>query len=172
MHYELEDVYREHRQGLFSLALSVTRCRTTAEDAIHNAFLRICRSKRLDQIANREGDLVAYVFRSVRNAAIDIQRAAQNRQKFSESIFNGFVQPLVSDQSPDESCLTEERDRQLRQAVDSLDEKDRSAIVLRAYSGLTFAQAGNVLGEPSKTVATRYHRALEKLKKRLASVEL
>ena len=46
MRQQLEETYRSHRQGLFAMALSVTRCAQLAEDAIHVAFERLCRQKK------------------------------------------------------------------------------------------------------------------------------
>ena len=62
----LEAVYREQRQGLYSLAVSVTASHQLAEDAVHNAFERLIRK------SLPAGDLVPYVYRAVRNAAIDL----------------------------------------------------------------------------------------------------
>ena len=39
----IERVYAEHRQGLFSLALAIVGVREDAEDAVHEAFARLCR---------------------------------------------------------------------------------------------------------------------------------
>jgi len=60
----LEAVYREHRQGLYSLAVTITASHQLAEDAVHNAFARMIRTVQPEQ-----DNLVPYVFRSVRNAA-------------------------------------------------------------------------------------------------------
>lgn len=62
----LEQVYWQQRHGLFSLALAITRCHAAAEDAVHNAFARLA-----DASASLDGNVVPYVFATVRNAAID-----------------------------------------------------------------------------------------------------
>src|SRR4051795_7972904 len=72
---DLEDIYARHRQGLFTLALSITRCAARAEDAVHDAFVRLCRRRSVSAPVNGTGtasqpDPVAYVFASVRNAAV------------------------------------------------------------------------------------------------------
>src|ERR1035437_6868644 len=59
---QLEEVYWEHRQGLFTLALSITRCHSRAEDAVHEAFTRLWKSR-----LSPRRDLVPYVFAAVRN---------------------------------------------------------------------------------------------------------
>lgn len=65
----LRVLYLNHRQGLFSLALSITGSRQQAEDAVHEAFAKMAGRKL------PEGDPVPYVFKVVRNAAIDMQQS-------------------------------------------------------------------------------------------------
>ncbi len=155
---ELETVYQTHRQGLFTLALSITRCRGHAEDAIHDAFSKLARR---DSVG---GDQVAYIYASVRNAARDVLRRNSRQLRMTESIFNGYAPAAPPNCSaPDDSALSRERDQQIRRAIDSLPGKYREAVVLKIYGGLTFRQMGQVLDEPWKTVATRYRRALERL---------
>ncbi|MCP4170340.1 MAG: sigma-70 family RNA polymerase sigma factor [Fuerstiella sp.] len=71
MRDQLEKTYCSQRQGLFSLALSITGCRQLAEDAIHSAFEGLCRMNTVPQ-----GDFANYVFASVCNTARDSIRTA------------------------------------------------------------------------------------------------
>ena len=43
----LDEIYEEYRQGFFSLALSITRSAAEAEDAVHDAFVKLA-SKSFD----------------------------------------------------------------------------------------------------------------------------
>ena len=69
----IEQIYRLHRKGLYTLALAITRHPESAEDAVHEAIVRLCRSDR-----SPTGDPVAYVFAAVRNAAVDQKRSASS----------------------------------------------------------------------------------------------
>ena len=155
----LERLYRDHRQGLFTLALSIVREPSAAEDAVHEAFVRLCRRP-----VPPTGDAAAYVFAAVRNAAIDLGRRRQAQPAIDASIFDNHPSKTVP---PDAPLLGEERDRLLRNSVDELPDEQRQAVVLRLYGGLTFEQMAQVLGEPLSTVSTRYRRALEQLRKAL-----
>ena len=156
----VERIYRQHRQSLFTLALTITGCRQTAEDAVHEAFCRIGRTS-LDSTT----DPVAYVFTAVRNASIDAHRRVKRQNRLSESIFNGYTPPAQA--SPDDGILTAERDRILRRAIDGLSGQYRETVILKIFADLTFKQIGEVVGLPMKTVATRYRRALHRLAERL-----
>lgn len=153
MGQELADIYARHRQGLYTLALSVTRCPAAAEDAVHEAFARLCGR----MAGSGASDLVAYVFSAVRNAAVDqLRRVARNGG--DSTIFNG------RSPSADDQALTDEQERLVIEALETLDPDQREVIVLKVYADLTFAQIAQVVAAPLQTVATRYRRGLERLR--------
>lgn len=161
----MESFYREHRQGLFTYALSIVGCPQTAEDAIQNAFARLHHGSSLaDEL--RHEKMVPYVFRCVRNCAIDLQRKRQREKRLRESLFKEF-RPSESNASPADSMLTQERADVLRMAIDGLAEAEREVVVLKVFAGLTFEQAGEMAQTSPKTMATRYRRALIKLEDKL-----
>jgi RNA polymerase sigma-70 factor (ECF subfamily) len=151
---ELEAIYRANRQGLFTLALSITRCPQQAEDAVQEAFARMWRLP-----GPVRGDPTAYAFAAVRNAAID-QKRRRPAAELTEpvSIFNGRAD------DPAWAAADAEQRRLVRQAVEALPAEQREAVVLRVYAGLTFEQMAETLGEPLPTVASRYRRGLDRLK--------
>lgn len=158
MRAELEQVYRQHRQALFSLALTITGCAGLAEDAVHEAFVRLCGMQE-----QPSGRLAAYVFAAVRNAAVDCYRRAKREQMVAETLFADATMssPLADDGANDE---LEER---LRREIDLLDESTREIMVMKIFGELTFDEIGSVLNTPAATVATRYRRTLMTLEERL-----
>ena len=162
----LENLYRLHRQGLYSFALSIVRSPDLAEDAVQNAFEKLFRNSNGNESVLRNGNAVAYVFQTVRNSAIDLQRTSARTHRLSEALFDQYRQPEESN-CPSERLLTRERDGLLKDAIDRLADPDREAIVLKLFAGLTFEQAGKIAETSPKTIATRYRRALEKLENHL-----
>jgi RNA polymerase sigma-70 factor (ECF subfamily) len=156
---QLEQVYRQHRQALFSVALMITGCAGLAEDAVHEAFVRLC--QRADRPA---GSLVAYVFSSVRNAAVDCRRRQQRQRALAESVFAEVRQEGTSS---GESSDSSERKSQLLALVEALEEPVRQIVVMKIFGELTFDEIGEVLETPAATVATRYRRAIMKLEESL-----
>ena len=159
MRKQLERIYREHRQGLFTLALSITRCPDLAEDAVQEAFARLWRSA-----ARPEGDVVSYVFASVRNAALDQARQRRASGRPAVSVFD------ADPATPLSAAIDAERRQGVRRAVDALPPRQRQTVVLRLYAGLTFRQIAETLAEPLQTVASRYRRALERIKESLENL--
>ena len=186
---DLADIYKRHRQGLFTHALSITGSAGTAEDAVQEAFARLCRgpyrheSRPGDAPPGRReiADPVAYVFAAVRSAAFDQRRRARSRGMTAagrESLFardavhgaNGAsAAPATSAAAacPAAQAIEAEVAEGVAAAVDALPAESREVLVMRVYGGLSFAQIASVLGEPLPTVASRYRRALDRLRGRL-----
>jgi len=161
----LADIYQRYRQGLFTLALSVTRCPSRAEDAVHEAFARLCR--RPEALCGRAPpNAVAYVFAAVRNAAVgQVRRTprAADGMELAALLFD------LAD-GPPAHAIEAERARGVAEAVGALTAERREVVILRIYAGLTFSQISAVVGAPLPTVAARYRRALERLRERLESI--
>lgn len=169
MHEQLAAVYRQHRQGLYSLALSIIRQPPLAEDAVHDAFVRLIGRGQMPQ-----GDPVAYIFAAVRNAAIDLRRRGQRgqlaqRETTAEaSLFDNRPDTRPNGQrvsgDPATSLIAREQQRQLQDALEQLPQPQRDAVVMRIYGELTFDQIAKITGEPLSTIASRYQRALTRLR--------
>lgn len=152
----LEQIYREHWQGLYTLALSVTRCPQMAEDAVHEGFARLCRLS-----PDPRGDAVAYTFAVVRHAAIDLLRRGPGPGSLDAPIFDG------RSRGPSSEAIEAEEAARAQRAVECLSEAQREVIVLKLYAGLTFEQVAEALGEPLGTVTSRYHRTMGELRETL-----
>jgi len=159
----LEAIYARYRQALFTLALARTGHRERAEDAVHDAFVRLCRSG-----LKGAADPLAYVFAAVRNAALDQCR----RLRLADRSENEPPLSILDDGAiaPEEHAMEDERRRLIAAAVDALGAEQREALVLRVYADLTFAQIAQVLDTPVQTVCSRYHRALQRLKQHLENL--
>lgn len=159
LHGELERVYCECRQQLFTCALVITRSPACAEDAVHDAF---CRLFRHDQ---RPADLKAYVFRAVRNAALDqVRRHSARSESLPDFIFD-------SQSQPEHAAEEAEFQRQVARTLLELADDERETIVLHLYGELTFQQIADVRDAPLGTVVSWYRRGLEKLRGKLEVVD-
>jgi RNA polymerase sigma-70 factor (ECF subfamily) len=147
----LRAFYVENRQQLYTYAVSLTKSREAAEDAIQGVFEKLLRGTALPH------DLRPYVFRSVRNGALDGWRRAKVRL---DSLFESAVTVDATRPEAPPSSRPDDLDTLLQQL--SADERD--AIVLKTYSGLTFQQIAEMREVPLPTVASWYRRGLEQLR--------
>lgn len=149
----LGPLYEQFRTELFLTAWTTLRRREPAEDAVHAAIVRLAA---LD-VPPREPKL--YLFRAVRNAAVDLARKQSRRREMTLA--------EASDVASQEADATETFDAEtvgaVRTLIESLDERSRETVELRLYAGLTFREIADLFEEPLPTVASRYRRALERL---------
>jgi len=161
MHDTLAAVYRAHRRELYVCALSVTGCPQQAEDAIHDAFVR------LFALGRPPRRLKAYVFRSVRNAAIDIVRSANSKKSTMDTLRSIYNVNHHPPQSGFEVAQQTDRLDRLTQALSTLDASHREVIILHCNADLRFREIATILGRPMGTVTSWYRRGIEQLHERL-----
>lgn len=147
----LGELYREFRRPLFLVAWNVLRCTALAEDAVHSAFVRMAGL----ELPPRDPRL--YVFRAVRNAALDTARRRGTRREQAIVVDIGFAETSPSWSGDETRCV-------LERALDDLDSASRETVELHLHSGLTFQEIAAIVDQPLPTVASRYRRALAKLR--------
>lgn len=143
--------YAAHRQGLFTYALLLSGRRDAAEDAVHAAFANLLRRGRIPR------EWRSYVFRCVRNEALQLCRQEKRRSE-RESILaqNNGQQPPGS--------LHGWHPEDLQAALETLGDAERESIVLKLYDGLTFREIAAVRGVSINTASSWYRRGIEKLR--------
>ena len=148
----LRAFYVEFRQQLYTYAVSITRNRESAEDAIHGVFQSLLRRGKLP------ADTRPYLFRCVRNAALDALRRSGVR---ADSIFDDSS-AAATDEGPalPAACLASE----LEQSLQRLSPDERETIILKIYDDLTFQEISELRQAPLPTVASWYRRGLDKLR--------
>jgi RNA polymerase sigma-70 factor (ECF subfamily) len=147
----LRTFYLRHRQELFSYALSITRNRATAEEAVHTAFARLLEKPRAPL------RLKAYVFRSVRNAAIDQWREERAGR-------DAYLELAGRPGSAEGPAGGVGEDEELYRAMDALSEDERECIVLKIHQGMTFREIAAVRGVSINTAASWYRRGLDRMR--------
>lgn len=152
----LRAFYVASRQQLYTYAVSITRNREAAEDAIHGVFLQLLRRGTMPT------DLRPYLFRSIRNAALDAWRQTKVR---GDSLFLASIATEAVEPAPSPPFQADELDRLLH----NLSPDERETIVLKIYSDLTFQEIADLRQVRLFTVASWYRRGLEKMKSMLTT---
>lgn len=150
----IQRFYETEKNTLFSWALILVGDRQTAEDIVHDVFVKLLRQKRLPQ------ELRPYVFQAIRNTAIN----SNKRKLRTESILptteirltgnNGQVDSL-------EARLTIEEFLELVTTV------ERECLILKECAGWTFKEIAAFQQRHINTVISCHRRALAKLRKAL-----
>lgn len=129
-----------------------------AEDVVQEAFLKLAREKRLPE------NPAAWLFRTVRNGAINAGIAARRRRRHESgaAMTRGWFQPGV------EGSGSESLDPTVAEAeLAALPLQQREVIVAHLWGGLTFEQIGRVMGTSSSTAHRLYATGVAALRVRL-----
>jgi RNA polymerase sigma-70 factor, ECF subfamily len=145
---EIELLYRQHGAALLLFALAITGQRNTAQDAVHQVFLKLLERGDLSRAIDKK----AYLFGCVRNTLLS-ERKRQDRHKPLDD--SAWFSP------PDRDYAGEQN---LRRALAALPDDQRQVVVLHVWGELTFSQIGDLLDVSSNTAASRYRYALTKLR--------
>ncbi len=143
---DFEQLYRANYRKLVQLAYLLTQSSETAHDLVQDVFARVLpRWQRLD-------DPVPYLRRSVVNAANSWRRRLRLERLRPANV---------------EESATLHAD-ELFDVLAQLPTRQRSAVVLRFYEGLTDAEVATILGCRPGTVASLVHRAFERMRQAMA----
>ncbi len=146
---------------LFRMALSLTTDAAVAEDCVQETYLAALESlERYDATKAVMPWLVGIL-------QIMVRRSRRERTRVPDPIRVAASHPT---EAGDEAAIDVEHDeeaREIRGAIDSLDEPYRSVALLRWRYGLSPAEIADVRGEPPGTVRSLLSRALERMRRLL-----
>jgi RNA polymerase sigma-70 factor, ECF subfamily len=158
--FNLERVYDEHAQVLFSFLLNLTRDEHDTRDLLQEVFVKLARQP---DLLERARDPRAFLLRLAHNAAIDLIRRRGARTKYHEQFGAERMTPFAASADPDEAAFGAE----LSAALAELPAEQRAVVHLKLWGGLTFEQIAESLELSPNTAASRYRYALDKLRSRL-----
>ena len=139
-------LFRQYKDSVYRLALSLTGSVQDAEDVTQTVFLKLLETKPALE-AGRER---TWLFQVAANECRSLWRRLSRRR----------TEPL-------EAALTvaaPEADRAVLEAVGRLKPGDRAVLYLFYYEGYTTGEIGALLGISQSAVTTRLQRARQKLK--------
>jgi RNA polymerase sigma-70 factor, ECF subfamily len=160
---DVERLYDKHGPALVAYACAVLGRWTAAEDIVQQVFLKLLRrgsgiptAVPLSAPQAVLNDPRAYLYRAVRNTALNARRAISREVELDPDA-NWFIAPAGAQAD----ALT------LQSALSELPEEQREIVVMRIWGGLTLEEAAAVLEISPNTAASRYRYGLEKLRQRL-----
>jgi RNA polymerase sigma-70 factor, ECF subfamily len=144
---DARELYERHGRALLAYACALLRDPSTAEDVLHQVFLNVLRGR-----AAIDGEPLRYLFRAVRNTALNHIRGQSHDVELNEALW------LESPDGSHETAIA------LQSALRMLPPEQREVVVLKIWGQLTFEEAAAVVGVSPNTAASRYRYGLEKLK--------
>ncbi|MGA2756003.1 MAG: RNA polymerase sigma factor [Solirubrobacteraceae bacterium] len=154
-----------HVDRLYRAAWALCGSPHDAEDLVQETFARVLSRPRMlrDGSGSSEAVELAYLMRALRNTFLNTRRTASRRPRVTSTLDEiEAADPRAGDQ-PERAIEAGE----LYAAIAGLPEDFRLALVAVDIVGLSYAQAGSVLGIPEATVTSRLHRARRRVVARI-----
>ncbi|MDR1722426.1 MAG: RNA polymerase sigma factor [Tannerella sp.] len=159
-----DSLYCKYVDDLFKYGISLGFGRESCEDAIHDVYLHLY-SERIADTLRDVRDVKAYLFRSVKNRLIDLQKR-ENIVIYTDGIEE---LPFKIDFTVLDSIIAKEKAAILKAKIDRLlsmlTPRQREAVYLRYIQELEYEQIAQVLDMEVESVRKLVHRGLEKLRK-------
>lgn len=165
----LDHLVRKYQVRAIRSATLITRDRALAEDIVQEAFVRAY--ERIDQL-DLQRSFGPWFLKSVVNAALKaaMQQARQVPLADDEELEARML--IDPEPGPEERLAQAELVDEIGQALDALSPKQRAAVVLRYYVGLSEAEMAEKLGSSPGTVKRHLYNARQRLAQLLRRVPL
>ena len=167
------DQAMEFMPSLYTAALRMTRNPADAEDLVQETYLKAFRAFHTFQ----EGtNLKAWLYRILTNTFINAYRSKKRRPEQSdiedvEDLYLyrrlGGLEAAAAGRSAEEEVLDHFTDTEVKEAVESLPENFRMAVLLADVEGFSYKEIAEILDIPIGTVMSRLHRGRRALQKAL-----
>lgn len=146
-----------HRAALVDYASGVTGSRAEAEDVVQDAYLRFVPTPPTPSPGL--GHPVAYLYRIVRNLAVDWTRR-RGREAASDQALDQLVSPLAD---PERQAADRADLRQAARTLEEIPPQARAALVLHRLEGRTLQEVAARLGVSVPTAHRLVRDALLRL---------
>lgn len=156
----LEQLYERYARPLYSLLLRITREASVAEELLQDVFLQLWHNAPAYQATR--GPLEPWLYTLARNRALDRMRLKSERQRRRELSADLILAPATSP-NPEQWVDSRLRAEKVRALVGSLPARQRQALELAFFEGMTHSEIARTLKEPLGTVKTWIRSALLRL---------
>jgi len=164
-----QSLYQRHVKSLTSYGHRLTPDRQLLEDAIHDLFIDLWRRK--DHLGEAE-NVRFYLFRALRNRLL---RNGRNNVFEQAEDIDGFLDYLVALSSEQQHINSEEihaRTQSVRNAVESLSDRQKEVINLRFYHGMSLDEISGLMGLSKQGVSNLLYKSYAVLRTRLSKLTI
>jgi RNA polymerase sigma-70 factor (ECF subfamily) len=167
----LRELYERHASFVYRVALRYTGAAEEARDIAQSVFVDLIEAARTFQ---PRAKVSTWLYRVTANRCLNWSRAAPRRktQSLSPAIQqqaerDAATTPNKATATPEQTLIQRHQRRRVQQAIGGLPERQRIALVLRQYEGLSYARIAAALGCSEKAVASLLVRARDTLVEKL-----
>ena len=159
-----EALFHQYKKLVFRTAYLLTGRREEAEDILQAVFVSVWKSRHT--FNPNKGKLTTWLHRITVNHCIGGQRKKQPVFLSLEERRPHFPD-MKRQEQPEEVLVSKWEYERLIKAMNSLDSKHRSVLVLRYFNDLSYGEIAQVVDIPLGTVKSRINQAFKSLREQL-----
>lgn len=162
------ELFEATYEPLFRYVRSITRDGEAARDVTQDVFIRLWEAR--DGLSP-DRSLEAYLYRMARNRAYNHERSQRTRTEKEEEVREQSVAQPASPTRPDAKVDAQRLEDRLEQWIDDLPDRQREALVLSRFDGLSHDEIAEVMEISPRTVNNHIVRALKHLREHIRDYE-
>jgi RNA polymerase sigma-70 factor (ECF subfamily) len=157
----MDELVRRHHASAFRVALGVLRDEDGAADATQDSFLKAFRA-----LGSFRGDasFKTWLLTIVMNEARGLLRKRGRRKEMDLEAAGPLASPV---ESAEDALQNAQEADQIRAILDELPEKQRQAVTLRVFEGLSFREVGALIGSSEGAARVNYHHGIRRIREML-----
>ncbi len=148
------ELVKRHLDLVYSVALRQVRQPQLAEEVAQSVFIDLARG--VDRLAS-DTVLAAWLYRVARRTAVDVIRR-ESRRQLRES-----MAPELTSMNATSNPWSQ-IEPLLDEALDTLEDTERNAVLLRFFQGKSLREVGSALGTSEEAAQKRVSRAVDRLR--------
>lgn len=163
-----EQVFRRLREGLLRYVRSIVESDVVAHDLVQDVFVYLWG---LRETLDPSRPLKTYLYRMARNRAYRFLRDERAHAAKHEVLKRQASAQTLGSEAQDARLDADALSRKLRAWISALPERQREALLLSRFHGLSHREIASIMGVSPRTVNNHIVRALEQLRERVETFE-
>jgi len=165
-----KDLVLEHQDLVLNIIFRFLNTKEDAEDVAQEVFIEVYRSLVAFQ---GNAQLSTWIHRIAVNKSLDFLRKRNRKKRLGQVKqivgLNDIEEKIAAPPSSNPHSVLENKERALllKQAVDSLSKKQRTAVILNKYEGFSYQEVAEIMQTTLSAVESLIHKGMKNLRKKL-----
>lgn len=155
--FDMETIVENYQFNIFKYCYQMLRCKETSEDITQEVFLTYY------ELSKKKGNVPQYLYAIAHSRCIDYLRKEKRRHLFIKN-----YSYKTHEEAAEDSFFKNEYSYELQAAIDTLTDYEKSVLLLKSVSGLSFREIAIILKKKEPALRKQFQRAKSKIEKKIS----